>query len=195
MNYPALALLEFSSVATGIEAGDAMVKHAPIDQIQTGTVHPGHYLVMVAGDVGPVEEAFRVGKESGQAALRDSLFLPNIHPDVVAAIGGERSIIETDALGVVETATVASAIFAADAGVKGAEVTLLKLRLADGLGGKGLVYYTGLVADVETAVELGSTVARAHLVRQVVISQLHAEMWENVNQHGRFGGHFNWEAA
>jgi microcompartment protein CcmL/EutN len=28
---PALALLEFSSIAAGIEAADAMVKRAPID--------------------------------------------------------------------------------------------------------------------------------------------------------------------
>ena len=194
MDFPALALLEFSSIAAGIEAGDAMVKRAPGSTIQSGTVQPGHYLVLVAGDVASVEEAVAAGRETGQAALRDTLFLPNVHPDVVAALGGQRQVAADDALGIIETQTAASAILAADAGVKGAEVSLLQLRLADGLGGKGLVFFHGLVADVETAVSLSAATARSQLVRQMVIPQLHAEMWQNVNGNGRFGQHFGWEA-
>ncbi len=195
MDFPAIALLEFNSIAAGIEAGDAMVKRAPVNTIQSGTVQPGHYLVLVAGNVAAVEEAFAAGKEIGRSALRDTLFLPNVHPDVVAALGGKRQAAQEDALGIVETISVASAILAADAGVKGAEVALLQLRLADGLGGKGLVYFHGLLADVETAVSLGSAIAQPQLVRQMVIPQLHTEMWENVNGYGRFGHHFGWEAA
>lgn len=194
MDFPALALLEFSSIAAGIEAGDAMVKRAPVSTIQTGTVQPGHYLVLVAGDVASVEEAVAAGRATGQADLRDTLFLPNVHPAVVAALGGQRQMAAEDALGIIETRTVASAILAADAGVKGAEVALLQLRLADGLGGKGLVFFHGLVADVETAVSLSATLAHTQLVRQMVIPQLHADMWQNVNGNGRFGQHFGWEA-
>ncbi len=195
MDYPAIALLEFNSIAAGIEAGDAMVKRAPVSQIQAGTVQPGHYLVLVVGDVASVEEAFAAGKEKGRTALRDTLFLPNVHPNVVVALGGVCETAQEDALGIVETTTVASAILAADAGIKGAEVSLLQLRLADGLGGKGLVYFHGLVADVEPAVVIGSQIAQQHLVRQMVIPQLHAEMWDNVNGNGRFGDHFGWKAA
>jgi microcompartment protein CcmL/EutN len=195
MDFPALALLEFNSIATGIAAGDAMVKRAPVGRIQAGTVQPGHYLVLVVGEVAAVQEAVQAGKETGQSALRDMVFLPHVHPEVVRALSGGQQARETDALGVVETQTAAAAIHAADAGVKGAEVTLLQLRLADGLGGKGLVMFTGLVADVETAVALGTAVAQSHLLRQAIIPQLHAEMWENVNRHGRFGGHFAWESA
>jgi microcompartment protein CcmL/EutN len=191
-HHPALALLEFDSIATGIQAGDAMVKRAPIDRIYSGTVQPGHYLVLVTGQVAPVEEAVDAGQESGQAALRDFLFLPNVHPDVVTGLTGERQPVLEDALGVVETHTVAAAILAADAGLKGAEVSLLQLRMADGLGGKGLALFTGLVADVEAAVAIGTTVAQHQLLRQVVISQLHGEMWQNVDRDGRFGSHFDW---
>ncbi len=194
MDFPALALLEFSSIAAGIEAGDAMVKRAPVSTIQSGTVQPGHYLVLVAGDVASVEEAVAAGRATGQADLRDTLFLPNVHPAVVAALGGQRQMATEDALGIIETRTVASAILAADAGVKGAEVALLQLRLADGLGGKGLVFFHGLVADVETAVVLSANSAHNQLVRQMIIPQLHADMWQNVNGNGRFGQHFGWEA-
>jgi microcompartment protein CcmL/EutN len=190
-----LALLEFNSISAGIEAGDAMVKHAPVAQIQAGTVQPGHYLVLLAGNVASVEEAVKVGKVVARSWLRDWVFLPNVHPAVVTALTGERTLAEADALGVVETKSVAVAIEAADAGVKGAEVTLLQLRLADGLGGKGLVFFAGLVADVETALALATAVTKEQLIRQAIIPQLDAEMWANVNSHGRFGGHFNWEAS
>lgn len=195
MDFPAIALLEFSSIAAGIEAGDAMVKRAPVSKLHAGTVQPGNYLVLVAGDVASVEEAVAAGTEVGQAEVRDLLFLPNVHPDVVTALSGQRQQAAEDALGIIETVTVASAILAADAGVKGAEVSLLQLRLADGLGGKGLVYFHGLLADVETAVSLSATIAQNQLVRQMVIPQLHAEMWENVNGYGRFGEHFGWKPS
>ena len=61
MTEPALALIEFDSIATGIQAGDAMVKTASIARIASGTVHPGKYLVMIAGDVGSVQEFWRQG--------------------------------------------------------------------------------------------------------------------------------------
>jgi microcompartment protein CcmL/EutN len=195
LEQPALALLEFDSIATGIQAGDAMVKRAPIERIRSGTVQPGHYLVMVTGDVAPVEEAVSAGQEVGASALLDTVFLQNVHPGVVSGIDGGRELKESDSLGVVETKTVASAIHAADAGLKGAEVTLWQLRLADGLGGKGIVLFAGLVADVEAAVEIAVSHAADLLVRQVIISQLHEEMKENVATYGRFGVHFNWEPA
>lgn len=195
IDYPALALLEFKSIAVGIEAGDAMVKQSPINRIVSGTVQPGHYLVMVTGSVATVEEAVSAGVETGKPCLLDKLFLPNVHPDVVAALAGTRHQETEDALGIVETHTVASAIHAADAGLKGAEVSLVQLRLADGLGGKGLTIFHGLIADVEAAVEIGTAVSQQQLVRQVIIPQLHHEMWENVNRNGRFGDHYSWNLS
>lgn len=185
---PALALLDFSSVATGIEAADAMVKRAQIDTIRAGTVQPGRYLVMIGGTVADVQESLAAGREVGGSAVLDHVFLPHVHPAVVDAIGGGRLPEATDALGVVETTTVAAAIHGADAGVKAADVRLVELRLADGLGGKGIVLYSGLVADVEAAVEAGVAALRRRelLVRQVVIPQLHPDMWEALAEATRF---------
>src|SRR5204862_5282683 len=111
-----------ASIAIGIEAGDAMVKRAPVEMLRAGTVHPGRYLLLVTGGVADVEESFRAGLEVGQTALLDSVLLPNVHPSVVSALRGERRAGIGDALGIVETATVAAAIEAADAGMKGAAV-------------------------------------------------------------------------
>jgi len=188
MIQPALALVEFSSIAAGIQSADAMVKRAPLEVLKTGTVQPGKYLVLIGGRVADVEESLAAGRDVGGAAVVDFVYLPQVHPEVVEAIGGGRVPEATDALGVVETTTVAAAIHAADAGIKGAEVRLVEVRLADGLGGKGIVLFSGLVADVEAAVEIGVGVLERPdlLVRQVVIPQLHPEMWENVAEATRF---------
>jgi microcompartment protein CcmL/EutN len=186
---PAVGLLEFSSIARGIEAGDAMVKRAPLQVIRAGTVHPGKYLVLVGGLTADVEEAIEAGREVAGSTLVDVVFLPDVHQDVVASIAGARREDAGEALGVIETWTVAATIDAADAGVKGAEVTIRDMRLADDLGGKGYVVFGGEVAEVEAAVGYGvaRTAASGQEVTHVVISQLHAEMRENLAAHPAFG--------
>ncbi|MGQ9766816.1 MAG: BMC domain-containing protein, partial [Anaerolineae bacterium] len=126
-----------------------MAKKAPIARLVAGTVHNGKYLVMVAGAVADVEESLAAGLAVGASAVLDHVYLPGVHPHVVEALAAGRRPRPLDALGIVETRTVAAAIAAADAGMKGAQVNLLEVRLADGLGGHGLVFFDGLVADVE----------------------------------------------
>ena len=185
---PALSLVEFSSIAAGIQAADAMVKRAPIEVIQAGTVQPGKYLVLIGGLTADVEESLAAGRQVGGAAIVDIVYLPQAHPELVAALHGGRVPNPKDALGVVETSSVAAAIQAADAGIKAAAVRLVEVRLADGLGGKGIVLFSGLVADVEIAVERGVAALDRpdQLVREVVIPQLHEELWANLSQATRF---------
>ena len=194
---PAIVLLEFDSIARGIAAGDAMAKRAPLATLHAGTVHPGKYLVLAGGEVADVQEAWAAGREAGGDSLLDQLFLPRIDGEVVAVLaagreaGGEAAaaLWVEEALGVIETRTVAAVLGAADAGVKGARVRLLEVRLADGLGGKGYLLFAGAVPDVEAAVAHG-TASLAHpdlLVARVVIPQLHGEMRANLAAHGEFG--------
>jgi microcompartment protein CcmL/EutN len=180
--HPALGLLELSSVACGVLAGDAMAKRAPVAVLHAGTVHPGKYVVLVGGEVASVEEALAAGREAAAAVLVDELFLPDVHEQVVAALGGARRDGAGAALGVVETATVAAAVGAADRGVKAARVTLAELRLADDLGGKAYCLFHGEVGDVEAAVEravLGLPRPEL-LVARVVVPRLHDEMRANL---------------
>jgi microcompartment protein CcmL/EutN len=184
---PALALLELDSIAVGIEAGDAMAKRATIDVIRAGTVHPGKYLVLVGGAVADVEEALEAGREVAGSSILDVVFLPSVHPELVAAIRGERRAAAGEALGIIETATVAAIIEAADAGLKGAMVHILEIRLADDLGGKGYVLFDGSVADVQAAVEIGAgRIADSPGLAHRVIPQLHAEMADNLAADARF---------
>lgn len=187
---PALALFEYTSISAGIVAGDAMVKAAPLGSIYAGTVHPGKYLVLVTGDTASVEEAVRVADDLGPGSLTDSVFLADVHPSVADAVSGDatRAPAGDEALGIVETSSVAAVLDAADAGVKAAGVGLALIRLADGLGGKGYVLFTGTVADVEAAIDAAVARAEEHhtLIRSDLIAQLHAEMAENLRADVRF---------
>lgn len=188
MNDPAIALIEFDSIAAGILAGDAMVKKAPVARVVAGTVQPGKYLVLVSGAVAPVQEALAAGLAAASGAVVDHVYLPGVHPDLPDSIAAARRPDPIEALGIVETGSVAAAIQAADAGLKGAQVTLLELRLADGLGGKGLAFFNGALTDVEAAVLIAceAIAEGGHLVNAVVIPQLHGEMAENLLDASRF---------
>ena len=187
MAQPALALLEFDSIARGIEAGDAMVKRGPVSLIVAGTVQPGKYLVLVTGEVADVEEAIEAGRETGGDRLLDVVFLPDVHPGVVEGARGARPRGEGEALGVIETTTVAAVLDASDAALKGADVTLAEIRLADGLGGKGYALFRGIVSEVEAAVSYGiARIGGDQLEQSVVIPQLHDEMSGNLEAHPRF---------
>jgi microcompartment protein CcmL/EutN len=85
---------------------------------------------------------------------------------------------DDDALGIIETLTAAAAIVAADQAAKAADVRLRDLRLANGLGGKGVLYLSGSVGDVQAAIDAGRAEAlkRGLLSRSVVIPQLHRQL-------------------
>jgi microcompartment protein CcmL/EutN len=185
-----MALLEFDSISAGIVAGDAMVKTSPISSIHVGTVHPGNYLILASGDTASVEIALSTGRDVGGNHVSDWVFLPDIHPSVTDAIVGNRDMasLTKEALGIVEASTVAAVIDAADAGAKAADATVSSLRLADGLGGKGYVLFSGEVAAVEAAIEAAVTRTGPHgtLIRADVIAQLHEEMADNLVSELRF---------
>jgi microcompartment protein CcmL/EutN len=151
---PAIALLEFSSIARALRTGDVMVKKADISVLRAEPVSPGKYLILITGGEAEVEEAWRAGLADGGDAVVDSLYLPGVHADVLDAIGGavaERG--REESLAVVETSTVAAAIVSADAAVKETPVTLTELRLAKGIGGKGVFTLAGELWDVQASVE------------------------------------------
>jgi microcompartment protein CcmL/EutN len=191
---PALALLEFTSIAAGVQAGDAMVKRAVLETIRMGTVQPGHWLILVGGTVAEVDEALKAGREAAPDALLDHIFLPGVDQRVVKGLAGTRSSQLVDALGIIETNSVPSALHAADIGMKGAQIELLEIRLADGLHGKGLVFFTGSVSDMEAGIDLIRTAIPAHsIVRTAVIPQLHADIRDQLLQASQFAAHLGWQ--
>jgi len=107
----------------------------------------------------------------GTDSVVDSLIIPNIHEQIFPAILGTSAVSKLETLGIIETFSVASGIIAGDVAAKDAEITLIEIRLARGLGGKSFVTLTGFIADVEAAVSAGSKAISESgmLVREVVI--------------------------
>lgn len=178
-SFPALLLMEYGSVPEGIAAADAMAKRAPLGLLRLGTVQPGKFLVLATGEVEPMAEA-RAAADAVAEAL-DRVLLADVHPAVVEALT-QRSERAGEALGVIETRTVASLLQVADAGVKGAEVRLATLRLADGLGGKGYLLFSGLLHEVEAAMQagVGGLPRPDQGLKQATITQLDDTVWDNL---------------
>lgn len=185
---PAIALLEFSSIAVGTRASDAVAKKAPVSILRAGSLQPGKFAILFSGEVAAVEESYVEGARVGEAAILDRVLLSDVHPRVYDAILGRRGDWQDDAIGIIETAGLAAVIQSADAAVKGADVEIVQIRLGDGLGGKGLAHFSGLLADVEAAIEIGSAAIadRPNSPQTTVIPRFDTVVRDNLTKSTRF---------
>lgn len=186
----ALALLELDSIARGYRVLDAMVKESPITVVQANLVEPGKYLILFGGGVAEVDCAWTIGVDVAGDTLVDKVLLPGVHPRIWTALAGQVVTTEVDTVGVIEAASVAGVIEAADRSIKEAAVTLLGLRISPGLGGKGYYVVDGQQYDVEAAIESGSDAlnARGKLVRAERIARPHPDFLAHLLRPAPFGG-------
>jgi len=176
---PAIALLELGSVARGIEVADAVLWEADVELLFSEAVQPGKYVLLFTGSVQALRSALKRGAEVASEALLDQMLIEQVHEQVLLGLSRRGKLNGTlDALGVVETGDVASALLAADAALKTATVDLLELRIANGLGGKSYFTLTGEVSDVRSSVMAGARTAaeKGQLVRDVVIARPHVDL-------------------
>ena len=178
MAYNSIGLIELSSIAAGYQVTDAMLKAANVDLVLSRSICSGKYMVMVKGEVGAVQASVAAGIGGGSFSVIDSFIIPNLHESVFTAIAGTTKIDALEALGVVESFSVASLIEGADAAAKAANVELIEIRLAMALGGKAFVTLTGDVAAVQSAVEAAARMVaqKGMLVNKVVIPHPRPEL-------------------
>lgn len=187
---PALAVIEFREIPAGIHATDAMLKKAPIAFVKSGTITRGRFITLIGGTTAAVEEALAEGLYRGGETVIDHLLLADVHPRVYDAILGERRPGGDGALAVVETETVASSIRAAERALKGTEVELVEIRLADsGLSGKGITVYRGELPDIEAAIQIVLEAVReaGSEIRYTIISSPHEALARQVGAGTAFG--------
>ena len=55
MEVGVLGVLEFNSIAAGVEAMDYMVKAAPVKIVDATTICPGKFLILITGEVAAVD--------------------------------------------------------------------------------------------------------------------------------------------
>src|SRR3954466_10673413 len=133
-----IGVLELCSVARGIEVADSVLKQASVEMLFATPVQPGKYVMLFTGGVQDVKNASTRGAELAGQDLIDHLVIPQVHEQIVPMLRRKGGKIngDLDAIGVVETTTVASSIVSADAALKTSTVDLVDFRIANGLGGK-----------------------------------------------------------
>jgi microcompartment protein CcmL/EutN len=162
---PALAMIEMSDISVGFATLDALVKEAHVVLVGAGTVQHGHWLVAFAGDVHPVELSFARAIERAGSTVLDAVLLPNAEPRIAPTLSlgtlrpppAQRpEIAQGSTLGVIQTSTSPTILRCVDVALKGAEVELVELRAAEGLGGRALALVWGHQHWVEAAIELAT---------------------------------------
>jgi microcompartment protein CcmL/EutN len=156
-----IGLIELSSIATGFLVEDLMLKAGSVQLLLARSICSGKFLIVVSGDVTSVQSALLAGAAAAGASLIERRQIARVHPSVLQAISQSVDVdpAQLKSLGVIETFSAASIIEVADAAVKSANVTLLKVHLAMALGGKGFVVMAGDVSSVQAAIAAGSKVA------------------------------------
>ncbi len=177
-----VGMIEFTSIAAGIEAADRMMKAALVEPLMLKTICPGKFVAAVHGDVAAVQAAVEAGMSGADGTVADHFVIPNINSAVVSAMACATPEPTGSALGVIETFSAASSILAADTAAKTADVDIAEVRIAMGLGGKAFCLLTGDVAAVNMAVEAAASVVAesAMLVRKVVIPSAAPEVLRNI---------------
>ena len=178
-----IGLIELTSVATGFLVEDVMLKAASVQLLMARSICSGKFLIVVSGDVSSVTAALEAGGVAAGPSLIERRQIARVHPAVLAAISNAVGVDprQLRSIGVIETFSAASIIEVADAAVKSANVTLLRVHLAMALGGKGFVLMAGDVASVQAAVAAGSRVAAEDgmLVGRSVIAAPSAELFRD----------------
>ncbi len=179
----ALGIIELGSIYKGYEVEDAVLKAAAVEKLMGRTICSGKFLLVVRGNVGDVETAVAVANQTGGFAIVNTVVIPHVDPRVFPAIGGFTVLDRpaTDGIGailILETFSVASAIKAADAAIKEAELEILRIHAAMAVGGKGFVVMSGAIGALEAAARPAAESCRQDgmLAGYTIIRNPHADV-------------------
>ena len=133
---------------------------------------------MIEGNISALKNAIKKKKNYDPAYCINSFVIANVHPSILPALTGTNAIDQKGSWGMIETMDAASAIKSADQAVKAANIDLAEIRLARGMGGKGMVTFFGELGAVETAVEQAKNLLLEEgvLVATAVIASPHNDL-------------------
>ena len=177
-----IGMIEYTTVSTGIQAADTLVKTAEVEIIEAQVVCPGKYIVIISGELSAVKASVDACRVQYGEKLIDSFVLGNVHEDIFPAIYATVDVKNPRALGVIETFSGASAIVAADAAAKTADVTLIELRIAKGMCGKSYLLLSGEVAAVNAAIDKAkeSVKDKGMFLDSSVIPNPDPKLWDKI---------------
>lgn len=181
---PAICVFEISSLALGYTLIDKAVKKAPVKILEGSALTPGKFFILLNGDEASIDEArneILTCARSASGSILDEVFIPQLHADILPAAYAQIQQAVTESLGLIETSTIASGFISADAVAKSSDVKLIDLRLARGIGGKSLYFFTGPLQDVQAGVETAQSILsdRGTLLRAEVIARPHEDFLQH----------------
>lgn len=155
---PALGFVELSSISRGLYLTDIVLKKAPVRIIASQPVSSGKFVMLFIGDVASVEESHRAALDNAAGTVVRHILIPGVHEDLAPFLDSIWSAQPTrvrpgDSIGIVESDTISGGILAADKSLKAARVSLCRMRLGQGIGGKAYFVLTGRQEEIEAAVE------------------------------------------
>ena len=173
-----IGLLELKSIPVGIETADEMLKAANVQLLVASPTCPGKYVIIVSGNVGAVKSSMNTGLQVAGTFLVSHHIINNVHESIPAAVVGTTEVTKVASLGVIETISALTAVLAGDIAAKASNITLMEIRIARGLGGKGFLIFTGEVSSVRSAVKacVNTLGESGEIISHCVIPSPHADL-------------------
>jgi len=150
----AIGVIEFKSIGVGIESLDAMLKCADVSVLESRMICIGKYFVIITGEVAAVSDSISTGKEIGRDEVIGAMVVPSVADGVLEKVNAKIEKDNIQALGILETKTLAYGVYGANYIKKSSSVDLLSVSISLGLGGKCIVIFTGDVASVKNALDV-----------------------------------------
>lgn len=178
-----LGILEYRSIASGMKAADEVLKTAEVDLLFAKPMCPGKYVVAIKGSLSAVTAAVEKGKSNeNETYLVDDCILGNPDPQIFEGLYCSGSVEGIDAVGILETYSVASIFEVADDVVKTTPVNILEIRIAKGISGKAYVVFSGELSSVQASIEKASksVIEKGLLLSTAVIPRPDPRLWEEM---------------
>ncbi len=147
-----IGVVEFRSIAVGIDAVDKIVKAANVEIIDAKTICPGKYYIIFSGLVSAVKDSLSAVEFYANDFIIDSVVIANVYPQLFSALTSTNDVKTPASIGVIETLTAPSIIWSADSAIKATNIDLVEVRIARALGGKNICIINGLLSDVTESV-------------------------------------------
>lgn len=167
LNPPALAFFELSSIARGLYLTDQALKKAPVQILVSEPISSGKHILLFQGDVASVEESYRIVDSLSSDTILRKVLIPGIHPRLQEFLQldfpPEKKFSPPidDSIAVLESSHLCAAVLGADQALKAADITLCRLKLGQGIGGKAFFVISGLLEDVEASVSVAENTLRS----------------------------------
>lgn len=178
-----LGVLEYRSVAAGMKACDEVLKSADLDLMFAKPMCPGKYVMAIKGSLSAVKAGIEKGTTGeNETFLVDYCYLGKPDPSVFKGLYCSGDVEGIDAVGILETYSVASIFEVADDVVKTTPVEILEIRVAKGLSGKSYVVFSGELTSVQASIEKASksVIEKGLLLQSSVIPKPDPRLWEQI---------------